>query len=73
MATNGEEVLAQLAMRAFDVVLMDMQMPVMDGIETTRRIRDSLPGERQPRIVALTASAMSSDRDRCLAAAWMTT
>jgi CheY-like chemotaxis protein len=54
--------------RQYDVVLMDVQMPVLDGLDATRVIRRSLPADRQPRIVAMTAEAMAGDRDRCLAA-----
>jgi signal transduction histidine kinase/HPt (histidine-containing phosphotransfer) domain-containing protein/ActR/RegA family two-component response regulator len=68
IAGNGGEALEALARQGYDVVLMDVQMPEMDGLETTRRIRRQLPADRQPRIFALTAHAMSGDRERCLEA-----
>ena len=52
----------------YDIVLMDVQMPVLDGLGAARCIRSTLAPERQPFIVALTANAMEGDRDRCLAA-----
>lgn len=66
LAVNGQEALDQLASNTFDVVLMDMMMPVMDGLEATRRFRASESGTRTP-IIAMTANAMQSDRDACLA------
>jgi CheY-like chemotaxis protein len=67
VAFNGQEVLEALASQPYDVVLMDIRMPAIDGLETTKRIRQ-LPIARQPRILALTAHATSADRERCLAA-----
>jgi CheY-like chemotaxis protein len=68
VAVNGHEVLDALRRHRYDVVLMDVQMPEMDGLEATRRIRAEWPAEQQPRIIAMTAHAMESDRQECLAA-----
>jgi CheY-like chemotaxis protein len=66
---NGVEALAALDHALFDLVLMDMQMPVMDGIEATQTIRAREADSQQHiPIVALTANAIASDRERCLAA-----
>ncbi|HEY3334903.1 MAG TPA: GAF domain-containing protein [Candidatus Limnocylindrales bacterium] len=67
VAGNGFEVLEQLEGSAYDIVLMDVQMPEMDGLEATRRIRARWP-DRPVRIVAMTANAMEGDREMCLAA-----
>ncbi|MDX1547491.1 MAG: response regulator, partial [Rhodothermales bacterium] len=64
-ACNGQEALDALARHPYDVVLMDVQMPVMDGLEATRRLRALLPPERRPRVVAMTASAMDDQRAAC--------
>ena len=64
IAANGCQVLDALQSRTYDVVLMDVQMPEMDGLETTRHIR-STPG-RQPYIIAMTAHAMKGDREECI-------
>jgi len=66
-AGNGHEALEALAGSDYDLVLMDVQMPELDGLEATRRIRARWPG-RPVRIVAMTANAMQGDREACLAA-----
>ncbi len=68
LAADGEEVLAALRRRPYDVVLMDVQMPQMDGLEATRRIQQLVPSEERPYIIALTANASTQDREACLAA-----
>ena len=65
---NGQEVLDALRRQVYDVVLMDVQMPEMDGLEATRRLRRELPPVRQPQVIAMTANAMQGDREMCLAA-----
>jgi PAS domain S-box-containing protein len=67
VAKNGQEALEALADCAYDLIFMDVQMPVMDGLEATRQIRQSKTLS-SPWIVAMTAHAMQGDRERCLAA-----
>jgi len=67
LAENGQIALDQLAVEKYDLVLMDMQMPVMDGVSATIEIRKQ-PSLNELPVVAMTANAMQGDRDRCLAA-----
>jgi protein-histidine pros-kinase len=69
IAANGKEALDWLERACFDLVLMDLQMPEMDGLEATQEIRRQEAGRpRRLPIVALTAQALVGDRERCLAA-----
>jgi CheY-like chemotaxis protein/HPt (histidine-containing phosphotransfer) domain-containing protein len=68
VVANGLEVLEALQRQRYDVILMDVQMPEMDGLEASRLIHENWPAEQCPYIVALTANAMHGDREECLAA-----
>jgi CheY-like chemotaxis protein len=68
VAANGLEVLESVERQSYDLILMDVQMPEMDGLEATQLIRQKFPAHAQPRIVAMTANAMQGDREMCLAA-----
>jgi len=68
LASNGIEAIESVARQTYDVVLMDVQMPEMDGLEATRRIVARWPNGERPRIVAMTANAMQGDRETCIAA-----
>jgi len=66
LASNGIEAVESASRQPYDVILMDVQMPEMDGLEASRRIVAS--GAGRPRIIAMTANAMQGDREMCLAA-----
>jgi CheY-like chemotaxis protein len=65
---TGREAIEAVRARAYDLVLMDVQMPDIDGLDATRAIRAEIRAERQPRIVALTANALAGDAEACFAA-----
>ncbi|GAB4396067.1 MAG: hypothetical protein OHK0052_16800 [Anaerolineales bacterium] len=67
IAANGLEVLESIQRQPYDILLMDVQMPEMDGVEATKKIREILPLNRQPKIIALTAHALTGDREQYLA------
>jgi CheY-like chemotaxis protein len=67
LASNGIEAIESLERQIYDVILMDVQMPEMDGLDATREIR-KLTNVIQPYIIAMTANAMEGDRELCMAA-----
>ncbi|MBK9021250.1 MAG: response regulator [Sulfuritalea sp.] len=68
LVASGIEVLDALERQNYDVILMDVQMPDMDGLEATRRLKARFGADGSPRVVAMTASALAGDREKCLAA-----
>jgi CheY-like chemotaxis protein/HPt (histidine-containing phosphotransfer) domain-containing protein len=68
VATNGLEAISALEGKPYDVVLMDVQMPELDGLDATRRIVAEWPEETRPHIIAMTANALPEDREACFAA-----
>jgi CheY-like chemotaxis protein len=68
LASNGTEAVESVKRQAYDVVLMDVQMPEMDGLEAARQINARWRPQERPRIIAMTANAMQGDREMCIAA-----
>ena len=68
VASNGIEAIEAIERQRYDAILMDVQMPEMDGLEASRRIVKRWPDGSRPRIIAMTANAMQGDREECLAA-----
>jgi PAS domain S-box-containing protein len=68
IASNGREAIEALERQPYDVVLMDVQMPELDGLDATRQICERWPEETRPHIVAMTANALPEDREACFAA-----
>ena len=68
VASNGTDVLRSLELQPYDLILMDVQMPEMDGFEAARTIRKLWASADQPKIIAITAYALKGDREKCLSA-----
>lgn len=66
IVSNGLEVLEALQRQTYDVILMDVRMPEMDGLTTASRLQQDYPPEQRPKIIAMTADAMQGDREKCL-------
>lgn len=65
LASNGLEVIEALERQSYDVILMDVHMPEMDGLSATKAVRQMLPPTQQPKIIAMTAGVMADDREAC--------
>jgi len=68
VASNGQEAIESVERQTYDVILMDVQMPELDGLDASRTITTRWSADERPRIVAMTANAMQGDRERCMAA-----
>lgn len=68
VAKNGQEAIDLVLKEPFDIIFMDMHMPIVDGLEATRQIRSIVQAPKVPVIIGLTASSFAEDRERCLAA-----
>jgi CheY-like chemotaxis protein len=73
VASNGLEAVQSIERQTYDVILMDVQMPEMDGLDATRHIRKLTDDATQPHIIAMTANALEGDREMCIAAGWTIT
>lgn len=67
LVKNGQDVLKIIETQSFDIIFMDIQMPIMDGFEASRRILECYPEEKRPKIIAMTAFGLKEDREKCLA------
>ena len=67
IVNNGLELLQACKKKSYDLILMDIQMPQMNGVEATQEIRQTLPPDKQPKIIAMTANALKGDREKYLA------
>ncbi|MCY9668364.1 PAS domain S-box protein [Paenibacillus alginolyticus] len=65
---NGNQVIRALAYESYDIIFMDIQMPALNGFETTKQINETMPPEKIPYIIAVTANALKGDREKCLEA-----
>jgi CheY-like chemotaxis protein len=65
MATNGREAIQALERQAYDLIFMDLQMPVLDGLRAAQTIRENLAGKEEPYIIAITAYADRFDKETC--------
>jgi len=68
IASNGAEAIIMLEKKRYDILFMDIQMPVMDGLEATRNIISNWPKDQRPYIIAMTANVMEGDKEKCLEA-----
>jgi CheY-like chemotaxis protein/anti-sigma regulatory factor (Ser/Thr protein kinase) len=68
VAVNGEEAIQAAINQPYDIIFMDVHMPIINGLDATRAIKEKLPPEKYPRIIAVTANALKGDREKCLAA-----
>ncbi|MBM7564140.1 PAS domain S-box protein [Paenibacillus sacheonensis] len=68
VVANGEEAIEAVNRHPYDIIFMDIQMPLLDGLQATRMIKESLPSEKAPVIVAVTAHAVKGDREKYIAA-----